>query len=90
MSDILAFLSNHGEAILLVVSLLLAAAGVVAKLTPSETDNKVLAAIKGVVDFLAGLVKRSPAPPAPPVVLEGQENQDLREKPSSNRQRLDR
>ena len=90
MNDVLSFVVDNAEAILTVVALLLSALGVIAKLTPSDTDNKVLAAIKGVVDLLTSFVKRKPAPPAPPVSLEGEEHAERKPGTVRVRDRLDR
>lgn len=53
MSEIIAWASAHLTDILIAVSAVVAAASAIANLTPTETDNKVVAAIAKVVNFLA-------------------------------------
>lgn len=70
MTDVVAFLAEYGGEIFAVLALLLSAAALVARMTPTDKDDKIVSKVRSVVDFFAGFVKRKPAPQAAPVSLE--------------------
>ncbi len=78
MGDVLGFVVEHAEVIGTVAALVLTAAALITKLTPGEGDDKVVAGVRSVVDFLLSFVKRKPAPKAPEVDVDG-ETQELDE-----------
>ena len=53
MQDIIAWVVAHAGDILVAATTTIAAASAIANLTPSESDNKVIAAIAKVVNFVA-------------------------------------
>lgn len=53
MDIALAFLLNHWTDILAVYGAVVAAASTIVKLTPSQSDDAVLAKVVGVLDFLS-------------------------------------
>ena len=89
MEAILTFLTTYWPLIAAIVPALLLIAMAVAKVTPNETDNKVVAFLQRAWDFLANLLgatgrfgstRTSEAPPARPTLTEGTEDRAIVER----------
>lgn len=56
--DFMNFITENGDTILVVLTSIVAAASAVANVTPNETDNKIVATLSKVVNFLALNLKK--------------------------------
>ena len=66
MDQVTAYLSENWEQLLAIVGGVVVTASAIAAITPNKTDNKVMGAIRNLVDLLALNVRNAKNAPTPP------------------------
>jgi len=56
--DFMNFITENGDTVIVVLTSVIAAASAIANVTPNETDNKIVATLTKVVNFLALNLKK--------------------------------